>query len=480
MLRKSFRSVFAGLTCLALSFLASCGGGDSSTAVSSGGSSTTTVDRVRIDPAVRSLAVGETATFKAEALDAAGSVLTGKTFSWSSTSSTVASVGIPIANPVTVTALVNGATQINATTENKTGTASLTVGGQANVQVTGRVIDGQTNAGLGGALVEFVESFGTTTTTTAADGSFSYSYAINSASGGPINAVIGASLSGYAKSTLRTRITAATSTIEPIVLARQGTTTSTISGTVRNARDGTGISGTLVYLETGQGDPTLVNGAANTVTNAAGEYSFSNLAAGTYTVSARPDKFSGCQRTAISVGPPSVANQDVLCSPADILDPQIRIVLSWGRNPSDLDAHLTGPNAGSPVLQSTTDSTRFHIFYPPGAENSEKIAPFARLDIDDVDAFGPETITLTKFNPGGYRFSVHDYSNRSSASSNELGRSAAKVELYTGLGSTLQTFFVPNQPGTVWTVFELSGDFMNPTVTTRNTMGFTVKPEDLR
>lgn len=116
-----------------MSFLTSYGDGGSSTIVIGG----RTVDSVRIDPAVRSLAVGETATFRAEALDAASGVLTGKTFSWPSSSPSVDTVGVPIANPVTVTVLTNGATRINATTDGKTGTASLTVGGAATVQVTG-------------------------------------------------------------------------------------------------------------------------------------------------------------------------------------------------------------------------------------------------------------------------------------------------------------------------------------------------------
>ncbi len=60
-----------------------------------------------------------------------------------------------------------------------------------------------------------------------------------------------------------------------------------------------------------------------------------------------------------------------------------------------------------------------------------------------------------------YRFSVHDYDNAGSTSSTALAGLAARVELYIG-GTLVQTFFVPNQAGTLWTVFELSGTQVTP------------------
>ena len=93
------------------------------------------------------------------------------------------------------------------------------------------------------------------------------------------------------------------------------------------------------------------------------------------------------------------------------------------------------------------------------------------LDVDDTSSFGPETITLTKLNPGAYRYSVHDFTNKVSATSTALGSAGAKVELYVPSKSSPTVFFVPNQRGTLRTVFELTGDISNPTVTPRNEMG---------
>ena len=94
-----------------------------------------------------------------------------------------------------------------------------------------------------------------------------------------------------------------------------------------------------------------------------------------------------------------------------------RFVLSWGAQPLDLDAHLTGPLAGT--------TSRFHVFFnTPGSSTA---SPFARLDVDAQDGFGPETITLTQQIPGIYRFYVVNFSG-----SPEIRTSTARVDVYPG------------------------------------------------
>ena len=70
-------------------------------------------------------------------------------------------------------------------------------------------------------------------------------------------------------------------------------------------------------------------------------------------------------------------NQDIVLSLNGTND--IRIVLTWGAQPTDLDSHLTGPN---------TDATRFHVYY--AGRGSFTSAPFAGLDVDDVSSIGPD------------------------------------------------------------------------------------------
>ncbi len=124
-----------------------------------------------------------------------------------------------------------------------------------------------------------------------------------------------------------------------------------------------------------------------------------------------------------------------------------RIKMTWGLNPNDLDSHLTGPD---PSVSSTA---RFHIYFVN--QGTFALPPFARLDVDDIDSFGPEVITVSKFNTGTYRYSVHHYGG-----SDTIFSSPARVELT--LNGATQIFTPPN-PGvvpigvdTVWTVFEIA------------------------
>ena len=441
------RRLFNLLTVLFVSLLlAHCGGG---------GGSAGPVASVRVAPAGVTIGVGQTATLTAEALDSNGAVLSGKTFTFSSSNAAVASVS-GAGNSATVTALAIGNAEISASSEGKTGPpANIAVTAVTDTQVTGRVIDGETRAGVA-ATVEYQEQVGRPLggNVTAADGSFSFVAPTDVAA-----VRVTASKAGYVTTTLLQSLDRGGTQLETIVLVRETATPGAITGTVRDATNGDGINGARVELHRGQGF-TLAGGVvANTSTDAAGTYSFAGLAAGTYTVVAFKADFRVGQRTAITVSTTSVERQDVVLSPEGAAA-NVRIVLTWGSTPADLDAHLTGPNP--------SDANRFHVFF--ANRLSAGATPFAGLDVDRRDGNGPETISITKLNPGGfYRYSVHDYTNGAKPGLTELGRSGAKVEVYTGAG--LRTFFVPNEAGNLWTVFELSGDIANPTFTERNAMG---------
>ena len=453
------------LTGLCLLVLAACGGGDpgsactgaspasaKDTCVSASGAAAD-VASVRIAPDAATIATDQTATLTAQALDANGNVLSGKVFSFASNNVAIAKVADPASNPSTVTGVSEGVALITASSAGKSAIAVVTVRSRADIQVTGRVVDGQTRAGLAGAQVEIRNgSFATT----GADGAYSFSIPYILSDQRPLTA----SLTGYSSTTIAVLITPPSTEIEPILLVRDKGVSSIINGSVRNARNNQALPGALVTLSRGQNISVAAAFVASTTADSQGGYSFVGLRAGTYTVAASVNEFSNCQRTAIAVAANEAVVQDVVCSP--INGNEIRIVLTWGANPSDLDAHLTGPNS---------DASRFHVYYPTSNRGNASASPFAVLDVDDTSSFGPETITVTRFNSGAYRYSVHDFTNRNSATSTALGNSGAKVELYTSSSMAPQTFFVPNQRGTLWTVFELTGDIRNPTVTPRNEMG---------
>jgi len=134
--------------------------------------------------------------------------------------------------------------------------------------------------------------------------------------------------------------------------------------------------------------------------------------------------------------------REIVCA----LSPQIkefRIVLTWGSRPRDLDAHLSGPNP---------DGGDFHIWY----RNKYPIGGKDFLDRDDMDRYGPETVTIYKPAVGSYSYSVHDYTNRDSKRSKKLSRSNSQVFVY-GQNKLLASFEVPiNFRGNCWNVFKIN------------------------
>lgn len=134
----------------------------------------------------------------------------------------------------------------------------------------------------------------------------------------------------------------------------------------------------------------------------------------------------------------------------------IRIVLTWGETPSDLDSHLVGPGING--------GERFHTafyqrtYYADGTYDSNSSKYVADLDYDDTTSYGPEVTTIHMLRPGEYYFFVHDYSNRSSETSTEMAHSGATVKVYRGSsGTPINIFNVdPSSRGTYWNVFKLT------------------------
>jgi uncharacterized protein YfaP (DUF2135 family) len=122
---------------------------------------------------------------------------------------------------------------------------------------------------------------------------------------------------------------------------------------------------------------------------------------------------------------------------------EMRVVLNWGAEPLDLDAHLAYPGN--------------HVSF----ENKQ--GDDANLDVDHTDGFGPETITLTKKKAGvKYLYAVHNYSEGDQKGSSSISRlSNAKVFVYIG-SSLVRTFTPPKgRIGNTWVVFGIgaNGEF---------------------
>jgi hypothetical protein len=234
-----------------------------------------------------------------------------------------------------------------------------------------------------------------------------------------------------------------------------------ISGYINDAFNGSGVYNLTLSLREG------VNTTSGTVlftsnTDYNGGYSFTDISAGNYTIEANGSGYMPSFFTVFSIGGQNTPNQNGTITPI-LNENEIRIILTWGLYPYDLDSHLTGPIPES--------SDRFHVFFSD--EYYYYVDElYANLDVDDVTSYGPETVTIYHQTNGLYRYSVHDFTNRLSTYSLDLANSGAQVRLYRG-SELLHAFNVPaNAEGTLWTVFEMVDNNIMPI----NTMSYESDP----
>ena len=124
----------------------------------------------------------------------------------------------------------------------------------------------------------------------------------------------------------------------------------------------------------------------------------------------------------------------------------LRMVLDWEQTPPDLDAHFVKENS-------------YHLSY----HFTKVLADGSgELDRDDMDGFGPETITIHDVDDlANYEYFVHDYTDKANPASTNLAASKATVKVY-GEGQLLYVFQVPQRgTGNTWSVFKISeGQFI--------------------
>lgn len=226
----------------------------------------------------------------------------------------------------------------------------------------------------------------------------------------------------------------------------------TVSGTITNALTGEPAPNIEMKIRAGRNN-TTGDVAATAKTGENGQYAL-ELPAGNYTAELSGEGYIATSFNLISVGHIVRDNQNATISPEGVLDNSFRVVLSWGENPYDLDSHFTGPK------ESSTD--RFHIFFV-NKDYSEGERS-ASLDVDDVDSYGPETVTTTNFKADGtYVYAVHNFSDRYATDGNtNLSNSNATVRVYSGNGLVAE-FNVPlDKEGNVWRVFEIRAGVIVP------------------
>lgn len=133
----------------------------------------------------------------------------------------------------------------------------------------------------------------------------------------------------------------------------------------------------------------------------------------------------------------------IMLSP-DLPPGEMRLILTWGARPLDLDGHLFGP---------LPDGSRFHVDF------EERAVQGANLDVDAKKGFGPETITL-RASPGTYQFFVADAANVGTGDGAKLATSLARVQVYYKDAKTKsQIFTLPrNAAAPVWHALDIVVD----------------------
>ncbi|MCK4716105.1 MAG: hypothetical protein KAT54_04810, partial [Candidatus Marinimicrobia bacterium] len=262
--------------------------------------------------------------------------------------------------------------------------------------------------------------------------------------------VITATASGY--STSRLTLT---------VIVSEG---ATLTGTVKDAITGSPIE-----------DATVTVAGLSDQTDSEGSYTIVNVPVGTLiadfigtprsgdaplTVQFNDQSSSGSQQVNASAsGYIEYVNNNVVIlgdqtTTLDIsLSPQLsgealRFVLNWGADPRDLDSYLKTPEIGGSNYTVYYDNT-----------GSESDVPYATLDHDVTQGYGPETMTIHQMHPGTYYYYIHRYAGGGTVSS-----SSAVVQIYNANG-LLRSIQVPTSgDDDYWNVCTIDGATSSVTV----------------
>ena len=223
----------------------------------------------------------------------------------------------------------------------------------------------------------------------------------------------------------------------------------TIGGNITDSVTGSSIMGVKLTIRKGW-NVTAGSEVASITTDGNGFYK-TELPLGNYTILMEKENYVTNHFNVAVTRKVNLNQHGTLIPDGDSSIPtgDLRIVLTWGDRPSDLDSHLWGP---------AVDGGLFHTYF------SDKSYVYAGetqafLDLDDTTYYGPETTTVYSMNQSGlYSFYVHDFSNRGYSSSTVMANSGAKVQVYVG-EELIATYNIPTSGvGNVWHVFDFNAD----------------------
>ena len=224
-----------------------------------------------------------------------------------------------------------------------------------------------------------------------------------------------------------------------------------ISGKITDAVDGSNVS--TVELSAYKG-ATFIK---SSTTNDSGEYSFSDMDPGWYSVYSSKSGYIDEYFLAYSCG--AQANQDSSIS-TTLPSGAMRIILRWPKTApvtaQDLDSYLYSPDGRGDWHKIFWNN----LVQDYGADGT------VTLDKDDKVSTGAppgdETNTISKIRSGTYYYQVHNYTDDGGGGNSvtNLKNSKAMVKVYYNEGTccTKKKYYVPNDNGTLWGVFTFNKD----------------------
>ena len=216
----------------------------------------------------------------------------------------------------------------------------------------------------------------------------------------------------------------------------------TLKGTLVDAINGKAVEGAEITVRSGWNNYSgnIVKGQV--FTDANGEYDV-NLPIGYYTIEFKKEGYINSYVNVV-VYHSAESQMAVICPQLE--ENEVRVVLTWGNTPNDLDSHLR---------MYESDSIYQHIYFGNRQYYDSYNDRMYTLDVDDVTQYGPETITFYTDNPrfNEYKYYIYNYSG--GGAGNELSFSGARVTIYYG-NQESRTINVPvNEMGRTWNVFRV-------------------------
>lgn len=226
-----------------------------------------------------------------------------------------------------------------------------------------------------------------------------------------------------------------------LLINEQDSGDSICTGKITNSVTGGIVNGVNVSVFENWNN-TLSNAIITTISDEYGNYRI-ELPSGNYTIKFEKE---GYLPTSVNVALIAGENvRDYYINPEDseiIGAGNLRIILTWGDTPRDLDSHLVNTNG-------------LHTYWSYKDEYNSNNELEASLDKDDTRGNGYETTTIYKEDTSAiYSYYVHDYTNRTEGLSKEMSYSNAQVKVLSG-EQEIAVFNIPvNREATLWHVFD--------------------------